>query len=153
MCVPAHGIVYLPQQEEEHKLLHKLKNISLVPQTPTSPFTDSASNQPDSPPLQATPRADRTSSVEGAFTPRSAAPATSEPPQQEEAEAGCEDAAAQVETVESVEPVVLDEQERIDSILKKLFFSPKNQLISEGTAFDPSIRYEMFYFRVCLHCV
>lgn len=35
---------------------------------------------------------------------------------------------------------VQDEQERIDAILKKLFFSPHNQLISEGTVFDPSVR-------------
>ena len=32
------------------------------------------------------------------------------------------------------------EQDRIDAILQKLFFSPKNQLISEGTVYDPSIR-------------
>lgn len=126
------------EQEEEHKLLHKLKNFSPVPQTPTSPFTDSASNQPDSPPLQATPRADRTGSIE-AFTPRSKVADTELEQEKEETGDGPED------TIAVAEPVVtvLDEQERIDSILKKLFFSPKNQLISEGTVFDPSIRYNL----------
>jgi hypothetical protein len=119
-------------------LLYKLKNFSPVPQTPTSPFTDSASNQPDSPPLQATPRTDRAGSVE-AFTPRSKV--TDAELEQEAVETETEPE----ETVAVAEPVaVLDEQERIDSILKKLFFSPKNQLISEGTVFDPSIRYYIF---------
>lgn len=118
-------------QEEEHKLLYKLKNSSSAPQTPpTSPFTDSASNQPDSPPLQATPRADRALSSSEAVTPL---PDTSAPVDQEEAGAQPDDEVAAA-------PVVLDEQERIDAILKKLFFSPRNQLISEGTVFDPSVR-------------
>ncbi len=35
---------------------------------------------------------------------------------------------------------ITSEQDRIDAILQKLFFSPKNQLISEGTVYDPSVR-------------
>ena len=127
-------------QEEEHKLLYKLKNSSPAPQTPSSPFTDSASNQPDSPPLQATPRADRALSSSEAATPLSD---TSAPVDQDEAD---EAAAA---------PVVLDEQERIDAILKKLFFSPRNQLISEGTVFDASVRCEwmMKFVSVTVHYI
>jgi hypothetical protein len=33
------------------------------------------------------------------------------------------------------------EQRRIDAILHKLFFSSKNQLISEGISYDGSVRY------------
>lgn len=46
-----------------------------------------------------------------------------------------------------VTPVPLseaEEQRRIDLILKKLFFSPKNHILSEGITFDATLRYGTF---------
>ena len=46
-----------------------------------------------------------------------------------------------VEAVSSKEAAVELEQERIDAILNKLFFSPQNTVISEGVLFDAALRY------------
>lgn len=48
-------------------------------------------------------------------------------------------AKATVSSTSSTETAA-SEQIRIDNILKKLFFSPGNLVISEGTVFDASIR-------------
>jgi len=42
--------------------------------------------------------------------------------------------------VPATDAPITSEQDRIDAILQKLFFSPKNHLISEGTVYDPSVR-------------
>jgi hypothetical protein len=34
-----------------------------------------------------------------------------------------------------------EEQRRIDLILQKLFFSPKNHILSEGITYDATLRY------------
>jgi hypothetical protein len=44
----------------------------------------------------------------------------------------------------SKEAVVEREQGRIDSILKMLFFSPSNMVVSENVVFDPTVRYVPF---------
>jgi hypothetical protein len=44
----------------------------------------------------------------------------------------------------SKEAVVEREQSRIDSILKMLFFSPSNMVVSENVVFDPAVRYVSF---------
>eukprot|EP01032_Pedospumella_encystans_P020436 gene20436-23212_t len=139
-------------KEEEHKLLHKLKLSSPTTQVaPKLPLLENAEGtgeeQLNNHPVEAD-TALAAADYESSDAPTTAAqsiesnqPATDTNSVIEPESTNVADGAGDTcdIVVSATEAPKSNEQDRIDAILQKLFFSPKNQLISEGTVYDPSI--------------